>query len=369
VRHDMLKHGTRFRWWTVWAMVVIAVMGAGGGRAWASEARVPAQQDQRCFPETGQCISGRFREYWEQNGGLAVFGFPISAVMGQEADDGMFETQWFERNSFELHPENAAPYDVLLGRLGDDRLRQLGRDWQTFPKGTQRADCAWFAQTSHNVCEPFRSYWEGNGLQDPALNAYGKSLALFGLPLSEAATETNASGFTVVTQWFERARFECYPDNPPPYQVQLGLLGTEVRQNPAILAPGAPVPCTISPAPQPAPQPTPQPTPVPDPGPAPVAVDCSATPANVPNFPVQITLIDKRAEIVYLRNVSDAPVNLEGWTMCSITGGQEHTGIGGVLAPGETGSYRYLGPGSIWNNSDPDHGALYDARGRPISYR
>ncbi len=30
-----------------------------------------------CFKETGQCINGRFREYWERNGGLAVFGFPI----------------------------------------------------------------------------------------------------------------------------------------------------------------------------------------------------------------------------------------------------------------------------------------------------
>lgn len=27
-----------------------------------------------CFAETGQCIRGRFREYWEQNGGFAVFG-------------------------------------------------------------------------------------------------------------------------------------------------------------------------------------------------------------------------------------------------------------------------------------------------------
>ena len=26
--------------------------------------------DERCFPETNQCIGGRFRQYWEQNGGL-----------------------------------------------------------------------------------------------------------------------------------------------------------------------------------------------------------------------------------------------------------------------------------------------------------
>ncbi len=36
-----------------------------------------AQAGERCFPETGFCIAGRIRTYWEQNGGLPVFGFPI----------------------------------------------------------------------------------------------------------------------------------------------------------------------------------------------------------------------------------------------------------------------------------------------------
>jgi len=50
---------------------------------------------------------------------------------------------------------------------------------------------------------------------------------LFGLPLSEPAMETNSSGFTVLTQWFERARFEYVPSNPDPYKVLLGRLGAE----------------------------------------------------------------------------------------------------------------------------------------------
>ena len=37
-------------------------------------------QDQRCFPETGQCISGNIRAFWQNNGGLAVFGYPITAL-------------------------------------------------------------------------------------------------------------------------------------------------------------------------------------------------------------------------------------------------------------------------------------------------
>lgn len=31
-------------------------------------------QSNTCFAETGHCISGRFAQYWAQNGGLAVFG-------------------------------------------------------------------------------------------------------------------------------------------------------------------------------------------------------------------------------------------------------------------------------------------------------
>ncbi|MGQ9925421.1 MAG: hypothetical protein ACUVS4_00995 [Chloroflexaceae bacterium] len=34
-----------------------------------------AQARTRCFPETGYCVSGRILDYWERNGGLAVFGF------------------------------------------------------------------------------------------------------------------------------------------------------------------------------------------------------------------------------------------------------------------------------------------------------
>src|ERR671926_95883 len=72
-------------------------------------ATVPAAraQGERCFPETGYCISGRFREYWEQNGGLPVFGFPITPTADEvNRDTGEpYPTQWFERNRFELHPE------------------------------------------------------------------------------------------------------------------------------------------------------------------------------------------------------------------------------------------------------------------------
>ena len=33
------------------------------------------------------------------------------------------------------------------------------------------------------------------------------------------------------TQWFERARFECHPNNPSEYRVLLGLLGNGLSQD------------------------------------------------------------------------------------------------------------------------------------------
>ncbi len=229
----------------------------------------------RCFGATQQCLDGRFRQYWEQNGGLPVFGFPITAAQDEpNRDTGQtYRTQWLERNRFKLHPENPAPYDVLLGRLGDDRLRQQGRDWQTFPKADPSA-AHFFAQTGHAIAhEPFWRFWRTHGLElgDQGISER-ESLALFGLPLSEPALETNASGATVLTQWFERARFEDHGAQG----VLLGLLGRE-----ASTAGGMPVPSitpTVGPThapPTPTAMPTTRPAPTPArPTPTPARDDC-----------------------------------------------------------------------------------------------
>ncbi|NJO07667.1 MAG: murein peptide amidase A, partial [Chloroflexaceae bacterium] len=81
---------------------------------------------QHCFLETGFCISGRIKQFWEQNGGLAVFGFPMTRQQPQLVDGVERQVQWFERNRLELHPENEPPYDVLLGRLGVEVLESQG---------------------------------------------------------------------------------------------------------------------------------------------------------------------------------------------------------------------------------------------------
>jgi pimeloyl-ACP methyl ester carboxylesterase len=74
----------------------------------------------RLFTETGHNVGGKFLTYWQQNGGLAQQGYPISDEFTEVSDlDGKaYTVQYFERAVFEYHPENAPPYDVLLSQLG-----------------------------------------------------------------------------------------------------------------------------------------------------------------------------------------------------------------------------------------------------------
>ena len=209
-----------------------------------------ANTAQRCFAETGYCIEGRFLEYWEQNGGLPIFGYPLGAQASKvNREDGRtYTVQWFERSRFELHPENTRPYDVLLGRVGDDALLLQDRNWWVEGREPGPKDgCLWFEYTGHNICDVapglgFLSYWQRHSLHGLPSGSYNSSLALFGLPLTEAKLEINPdSGQPIMTQWFERARFEYHNEQPAGNVVLLGLLGNDLlgRTTPRYLWPGA----------------------------------------------------------------------------------------------------------------------------------
>src|SRR5438876_856288 len=69
----------------------------------------------------------------------------------------------------------------------------------------------YFPQTGHNVGGAFLRFFVAAGGVD-----------VLGLPLSE---EVPRDGHTV--QWFQDARLEWWPENPPAEQVQYGLVGQE----------------------------------------------------------------------------------------------------------------------------------------------
>ncbi|HEX5503053.1 MAG TPA: hypothetical protein VFW96_10555 [Thermomicrobiales bacterium] len=165
----------------------------------------------QCFPATGKCATGRFFAYWLAHGGLAVNGYPISDELTQTLEDGKpYTVQYFERVRLERHPENQPPYDVLLGQLGR-------RVHPADPPAPPRAGATYFAATGHNVAPDFLAYWQAHG-----------GLAQFGYPLSEEIHERLADGKVYTVQYFERARFERHPENPPPYDIELGQLGRRI---------------------------------------------------------------------------------------------------------------------------------------------
>ncbi len=173
-----------------------------------------AQSGQRCFPETGYCISGSIRAYWERNGGLPVFGYPITPQREERVEDRVLQVQWFERDRLEIQADGL----VTAGRLGARYLELTGRPWQQFPaeQPIDALECSYFAVTRFNVCGWFLGYWQRNG-----------GLERFGYPISPVVEE-QIEGRTYAVQYFERRRMEYHPENSYPYDVLLGLLGRDV---------------------------------------------------------------------------------------------------------------------------------------------
>ena len=127
--------------------------------------------------------------------------------------------QYFERAVFEYHPDNPPAWRVELRRLGALATANRQSEPPFQPLNAQSDDnCTYFPQTGHRLCFGFRAYWQQNG-----------GLAIFGYPISE---EFQENGYTV--QYFERARFEYHPSNPPAWQIELGLLGNLAVQQDGI---------------------------------------------------------------------------------------------------------------------------------------
>jgi hypothetical protein len=77
------------------------------------------------FAETRHAVAGPFLKFWQQNGGLASFGYPITeAYSGPSPTDGKtYVQQYFQRARFEWHPEHAGTrFEVQLGLLGAEQL-------------------------------------------------------------------------------------------------------------------------------------------------------------------------------------------------------------------------------------------------------
>jgi len=104
------------------------------GAQFAKVASFASTSTNAYIAETGHALAEPFLSYWKNNGGVNLFGYPISEAVTQ---DGL-KVQWFERARFEYHPELASRGQTveltLLGRMAYD---------SSSVKGTQvKADAA-----------------------------------------------------------------------------------------------------------------------------------------------------------------------------------------------------------------------------------
>ncbi|MCY4436099.1 MAG: hypothetical protein OXE05_02040 [Chloroflexi bacterium] len=168
-----------------------------------------ANDDTISFPETGMSVSFGFKKYFEERGGLEIFGYPITP----EIQENGFTVQYFQRARYEYHPEHAGTrYEVQLGLLGD--ILTSGRD---FPKAIPvptTENQRYFPETGHVVSGTFLRFYNSRG-----------GLDIFGYPISEVIQENGRS-----VQYFQRSRFEYHPQLPEQYQITLGLLGEELAE-------------------------------------------------------------------------------------------------------------------------------------------
>jgi subtilisin family serine protease len=198
-------------------------LAAARPKAFDNVARVANTPQLVFFPEVAHTLKGPFLKFWRENGGLPIFGYPLSEEFQEisPTDGKTYTVQYFERNRFEHHPEFAGTRnEVLMGLLGIEMTR--GR---TFPPGAPFQSTptqAYFNETKHSLSGPFLKYWQSHG-----------GLPIFGYPISEELVE---NGFLV--QYFERNRFEYHPEFAnTPNDVLLGLLGVEIVKRNGWLAP------------------------------------------------------------------------------------------------------------------------------------
>ncbi len=158
--------------------------------------------DVRYFPETGHNVRGEFLDFFDAQGGLKVFGYPITEEF---LLDGR-TVQYFQRARFELHPENPAPYQVQLGLLS----QELGKNMPPGPRYDTTFYQRYFPETGHTVAFAFLNFFDANG-----------GLTNFGYPITEFVSENGR-----IVQYFQRAKFEWYPELSPEQRVQLGDLGS-----------------------------------------------------------------------------------------------------------------------------------------------
>ena len=162
----------------------------------------------RYFPRTRHNLSGPFLAFWQHNGGLDLFGYPLTEPFVQDA-------HWSQATERFLLQEDAG--QVRVAPLG--RLLTASTAFPPVPPFVPTPDRRYFPSTRHSLTGRFLAYWQSH-----------HGVVLLGAPISEIVLEANGdgSGRRYQTQWFENGRLEYHPELAgTAYEVEVGQVGRE----------------------------------------------------------------------------------------------------------------------------------------------
>ena len=178
----------------------------------------------RYFEETKHNVSGEFLEFFDRYGGRRIFGYPLT----REFEENGRVVQCFQRVRMVKYPDLPRGHQVRLALLGEELEYRLPPIPESeIPRDTH-PDRRYFAETGHTASFAFLDFFRENG-----------GLDVFGYPITEWDIEPSGR----ISQYFQRAKMEWYPENPLGQRVQLGALGiiyVETSVDPIYKAPEPP---------------------------------------------------------------------------------------------------------------------------------
>ena len=95
------------------------------GRAFSTVAPFQNRPDRVYFPQSGHSLKEAFLQFWQREGGVLLYGYPISEELPEisKADGKVYTVQYFERARFEWHPTEVATNSaVQLGLIGKEAM-------------------------------------------------------------------------------------------------------------------------------------------------------------------------------------------------------------------------------------------------------
>jgi hypothetical protein len=152
------------------------------------------------FPEAGHTVIGEFLEYFNANGGLEVFGYPLTEPYNQDGE----LIQYFQNARMEWHAGEDGTYDVQLGHLGEELNYATPGAEKPAWLGSRKV---YFQETGHIVSYAFLDFFNLHGGVD-----------VFGLPITEMYYEGDS-----IVQYFQHMKLLW---DPALSKIRVDELGT-----------------------------------------------------------------------------------------------------------------------------------------------